>query len=90
MKVGKFIFPTDFVMLDMEEDLNVPLILGRPFLATDGAIIDVQSGGLTLRVNEEQVTFNIYRTTKFEDEKPLAIELKYWEPRSRCTAGPST
>ena len=69
MKVGKFIFPTDFVVLDMEEDSDVPLILGRPFLATGGAIIDVQSGGLTLRVNKEQMTFNIYRTTKPEDEK---------------------
>ena len=34
VKVGKFIFPTDFVILDMEEDDIVPIILGRPFLAT--------------------------------------------------------
>ena len=41
IKVDKFIFPIDFVVLDMEEDDKVPLILGRPFLATSRAFIDV-------------------------------------------------
>ncbi|KAM6574928.1 hypothetical protein CsatA_023255 [Cannabis sativa] len=41
VKVDKFIFPTDFIVLDMEEDSNVPIILGRPFLATGQALIDV-------------------------------------------------
>ena len=50
VKVDKFIFPTNFVVLDMEEDQEVPLILGRPFLATGRALIDVQKGELTLRV----------------------------------------
>ena len=53
MKVSKFIFLANFVVLDIEEDLKVPLILGIPFLATSGAFIDVKSGGLTLRVNRE-------------------------------------
>ncbi|XP_073153645.1 uncharacterized protein [Henckelia pumila] len=44
VKVDKFIFPADFVVLDMEEDQNVPLILGRPFLETGRALIDVQEG----------------------------------------------
>ncbi|XP_020992544.1 uncharacterized protein LOC110278640 [Arachis duranensis] len=41
MKVGDFIFPADFVVLDMEEEAKASIILGRPFLATAGAIIDV-------------------------------------------------
>ena len=41
VKVDKFIFSVDFVVLDMEEDKDVPLILGRPFLATGQALIDV-------------------------------------------------
>ncbi|XP_073304614.1 uncharacterized protein [Primulina huaijiensis] len=44
VKVDKFIFPADFVVLDMEEDMQMPLILGRPFLATGKALIDVQEG----------------------------------------------
>ena len=42
VKVGKFIFPADFIILDMEEDDTVPIILGRPFLATGKAQINVQ------------------------------------------------
>ncbi|XP_022871918.1 uncharacterized protein LOC111391016 [Olea europaea var. sylvestris] len=48
VKVDKFIFSVNFVVLDMEEDEKVPLILGRPFLATGRALIDVQEGKLTL------------------------------------------
>ena len=69
MKVDKFIFPADFVVLDMEEDPDVPLILGRPFLATSAALVDVQSGGLTLWVTGEEVNFNIYHSMKPNDEK---------------------
>ncbi|XP_062109424.1 uncharacterized protein LOC133820148 [Humulus lupulus] len=50
VKVDKFIFPADFIVLDMEEDEDVPIILGRPFLATGQALIDVQKGELRLRV----------------------------------------
>ena len=44
VKVDKFIFLEDFIVLDMEEDKEIPIILGRPFLATGGALIDVQKG----------------------------------------------
>lgn len=48
VKVDKFSFLADFVVLDMEEDKNVPLILGRPFLATRAAMVDVMRVELTL------------------------------------------
>ena len=41
VKVGKFIFPVDFVVMKMEEDNLIPLLLGRPFLATGASLIDV-------------------------------------------------
>ncbi|XP_073152975.1 uncharacterized protein [Henckelia pumila] len=58
VKVDKFIFLVDFVVLDMEEDLDMPLILGRPFLATGKTLIDVQKGDLHLRVGEEKISFD--------------------------------
>ncbi|KAL5574309.1 hypothetical protein UlMin_023906 [Ulmus minor] len=64
VKVGKLIFPVDFIVLDMEEDKDIPIILGRPFLATGGAIIDVRGGKLTLQVDDEKVTFNVYGSMK--------------------------
>ena len=42
IKVGKFIFPVDFVVIDIEKDKQVPLLLGRPFLATGATLIDVK------------------------------------------------
>ena len=64
VKVGKFIFPSDFIILDMEEDSQVPLLLGRPFLATGAALIDMQKGILTLRVGEETTDFNLIRSLR--------------------------
>ncbi|XP_073120288.1 uncharacterized protein [Henckelia pumila] len=64
VKVDKFIFPVDFVVLDMEEDLDMSLILGRPFLATGKALIDVQKGKLLLRVGEEEITFDVFNALK--------------------------
>ncbi|XP_048231235.1 uncharacterized protein LOC125370275 [Ricinus communis] len=53
VKVNKFIFPMDFVILDMDGESSVPLILGRPFLVTSRAMIDVCDGKLKLRVGDE-------------------------------------
>ena len=67
IKVGKFIFPMDFVVMDMEEDTQVPLLLRRPFLATGAALIDVKKGELTLRVGDEVVHFNLNQRLKQSD-----------------------
>ncbi|GKB48094.1 hypothetical protein Tco_0898847 [Tanacetum coccineum] len=55
--IGKFTFPVDFIILDMPEDIKVPLILGRPFLSTACAKIDVYKRKITLRVGEENIIF---------------------------------
>ena len=48
--MDKFTFPADFVVMNMDEDTDIPLILGSPFLATNRALIDVKQGELILRV----------------------------------------
>ncbi|KAL5558150.1 hypothetical protein UlMin_034361 [Ulmus minor] len=68
VKVDKFIFPVDFIVLDYEADLEVPIILGRPFLATGRTLIDVQKGELTMRVQDEHVTFNVFQSMKFPSD----------------------
>nr|GEY89351.1 reverse transcriptase domain-containing protein [Tanacetum cinerariifolium] len=65
IKVGKFHFPTDFVVVDFEADPRVPLILGRSFLRTGRALIDVYGEEITLRVDDEVVTFNLNQTTRY-------------------------
>ena len=68
VKVDKFIFPADFIVLDMEEDKEIPIILGRPFLATGRAMIDVQRGELKLRVKEDEVKFNVFEAVRHPAE----------------------
>ena len=64
IKVGKFIFPVNFVVIDIEEDKQVTLLLERPFLAIGAALIDVKKGELTLRVGNEAMHFNLNHCLK--------------------------
>nr|GEY40877.1 reverse transcriptase domain-containing protein [Tanacetum cinerariifolium] len=65
VKVGKFHFPADFVVVDFDTDPRVPLILERSFLKTGRALIDVFKGELTLRVGREAITFNLDQTSRY-------------------------
>ncbi|GKB33485.1 reverse transcriptase domain-containing protein [Tanacetum coccineum] len=65
LKVGKFKFLADFVVVDFDADSRVPLILGRSFLKTGRALIDVYEGELTLRVGKEAITFNLDQTSRY-------------------------
>nr|GFA76242.1 reverse transcriptase domain-containing protein [Tanacetum cinerariifolium] len=65
VKVGSFHFPADFVVVDFDADPRVPLIIGRSFLKTGRALIDVFKGELTLRVVKEAITFNLDQTSKY-------------------------
>ncbi|GJT06341.1 reverse transcriptase domain-containing protein [Tanacetum coccineum] len=64
IKIDKFILPIDFVILDMREDAKIPIILGRPFLATTRAMIDVFNKKITLRVGNKEVIFVVDQSTK--------------------------
>nr|GEX03628.1 reverse transcriptase domain-containing protein [Tanacetum cinerariifolium] len=65
VKVGMFHFPADFVVVDFEPDPRVPLILGRCFLKTGRALIDVHKGELTLRIRNEAITYNLDQTSRY-------------------------
>ncbi|GJX51173.1 reverse transcriptase domain-containing protein [Tanacetum coccineum] len=58
-EIGKFTFPMDFIILEMEKDSKIPLILGRPFLHTADAVIQVKRKQLNLGVGTKRVTFSI-------------------------------
>ncbi|XP_049388027.1 uncharacterized protein LOC125852317 [Solanum stenotomum] len=64
VQVGSLIFLVDFVVLDFELDPEVPFILGRPFLATGKALIDVAAGQLTMKAHNKVEVFDVYRTLK--------------------------
>ncbi|KAL2476257.1 Uncharacterized protein Adt_36993 [Abeliophyllum distichum] len=70
IKVDTFFFPVNFIVLDIKEDQNMPVILGRPFLATSRALIDVEKCELILKVQYEQTVFSMYTIP----EQPVDLE----------------
>jgi len=56
--------PTDFVVVDIEEDYEIPILLGRPFLATAGAVINVKNGKIIFHVGDEKIEFEISNLMK--------------------------
>ena len=75
VKVDKFIFLADFIVLDMDEDEEIPLILGRPFLATGRTLIDVQQGKLVLRVRKDEITFDVFKPMKFPSKTHSCFQI---------------
>ncbi|XP_038876977.1 uncharacterized protein LOC120069319 [Benincasa hispida] len=87
VKVDKFIFPADFIILDYEADMDVPIILGRPFLATGKVLIDMHKGELTMHVDNQEVKFNVLNALKFPDNEECQlnkIELPEEEATQIC------
>jgi len=59
VKVRGIYIPADFEVVDIEEDSEIPILLGRPFLAIEGAIIDVKGGKIVFQVSDERVGFEM-------------------------------
>ncbi|XP_021730419.1 uncharacterized protein LOC110697342 [Chenopodium quinoa] len=76
IKVGELIFPIDFVVMDMKVDHKIPIIFGRPFLATSQALIDVPKGQVTIRAQDKQVIFKLFdeHNSKFDGGTCLRID----------------
>ncbi|XP_070048933.1 uncharacterized protein [Nicotiana tomentosiformis] len=68
IQVGKFVFPVDFVILDCRVDEEIPIILGRPFFSTGRALIDCETGELKMRLNDEEIKFNVQKSMRRPSE----------------------
>ncbi|XP_052624919.1 uncharacterized protein LOC128132404 [Lactuca sativa] len=78
VKVDKFIFPANFIILDMEADPQVSIILGRPYLNTASVIVDKRDSKLTLRVGDDSVTFGVDQAMKYarnSDDMVFSIDM---------------
>ncbi|XP_070035127.1 uncharacterized protein [Nicotiana tomentosiformis] len=72
VRVDKFVFPVNFIVVDMKVNKEVPLILGRPFLCTGRAIFDIYEGQLMLRVGNEKVVLQMKRMMKYPSDEAFA------------------
>ncbi|XP_050916207.1 uncharacterized protein LOC127131327 [Lathyrus oleraceus] len=68
VKIDKFVFSVDFVILEIPKDEEIPLILGRPFLETGRCLINIEEGTMTLKVYDEELKINVRNTMKDKDD----------------------
>ncbi|XP_050875045.1 uncharacterized protein LOC127078655 [Lathyrus oleraceus] len=68
VKIDKFVFLVDFVILEMPEDKEIPHILGIPFLETDRCVINIEEGTMTLKVYDEELEIDVRNTMKDKDD----------------------
>ncbi|KAK0607369.1 hypothetical protein LWI29_013938 [Acer saccharum] len=80
VNVESLYFPVDFVILEMEEDVEIPLLIGRPFLNIVGALIDVKEDKMTLRVGDEHVVFDMKKVAKRPMEVDMCLMIEVVEP----------
>ncbi|XP_050909068.1 uncharacterized protein LOC127122832 [Lathyrus oleraceus] len=68
VNIDKFVFSVDFVILEMPEDEEIPLILGRPFLEIGRCLIDIEEGTMTLKVYDEELKIDVRNTMRYKDD----------------------
>ncbi|XP_021763655.1 uncharacterized protein LOC110728290 [Chenopodium quinoa] len=78
--IGELVFPVDFVVVDMKEDHKIPLIFGRPFLATSQALIDVPQGQVTIRAQDKQVVFKLFNDHNFTFDGGTCLRIDATNP----------
>jgi hypothetical protein len=94
VRVDKFVFPVGFVIMDIEEDIVVPLILGRSFMKTVRVIIDVDNGQLKVRVEDDEVNFDLLEAMRHLKDNKSAFRVdvvdkaKLLGKQEMCSASP--
>ncbi|KAJ0969579.1 hypothetical protein J5N97_022456 [Dioscorea zingiberensis] len=80
IQINQFVFPADFVLLDVDDNVDIPIILGRPFFATAQALEDHAHGRLALRVGDQEVVFKLpeaMRHTMDHDDISYSVDEVY-------------
>ena len=76
VKVRQFTFPVDFVIMDIEEDADIPLILGRPFMLTGKCVVNIGNGNLEMSVDDQKVTFNLFDAIKHSNDHKACFKVE--------------
>ena len=76
VKICQFTFPVDFVIMDIEEDYDIPLILGRPFMLTTKCVVDMGNGNLEMSVEDHKVTFNLFEAIKHPSDSKTYFKVE--------------
>ena len=76
VKVRQFTFPADFVIMDIEEDVEIPLILGRPFMLIANCVVDMGKGNLEMSMDDQKVIFNLFEAMKHPSDHKACFKVE--------------
>ena len=81
VKVKYLIFLVDFVMMDIEEDSNIPLILGRPFMSTTSCMVDKGKKMLQMSIEDQKISFDLLHEDKDPPNQNFCLKVHVMEER---------
>jgi len=76
VKVCQFTFPADFVIMDIEEDTEIPLILGCPLMLIANCVVDMANSNLGMSVDDQKVTFNLFDAVKHSKDQNVYSKME--------------
>ena len=82
VKVCQFTFPVDFVIMDIEEDSDTPLILGHPFMFMAKCVVDMGNANLEMSVEDQKVTFNLFEAIKHPSNSKTCFKVEAVEQKA--------
>ncbi|XP_028201838.1 uncharacterized protein LOC114386025 [Glycine soja] len=81
VKVKHLIFPADFVVIDIEEDVDIPLILGRPFMSTARCVVDMGKKMLQMGIEDQKISFDLFHEDKEPPDRNVCFKVYVMEER---------
>ncbi|XP_014627114.1 uncharacterized protein LOC114398703 [Glycine soja] len=82
VKVKHLIFPADFVVIDIEEDVDIPLILGCPFMSTASCVVDMGKKMLQMGIEDQKINFDLFHEDKEPPDRNVYFKVHVMEERS--------
>ena len=81
VKVNHLIFPTNFVVIDIEEDADIPLIHGRPFMSTASCVVDMGKKMLQMGIEDQKISFDLFHEDKEPPDRNVCFKVHVMEER---------
>ena len=87
VKVHQLTFLVDFVIMDIEEYTEIPLILDRPFMLTAKCVVDMRNDNLEIRVEDQKATFNLFETIEHPNDSKTCFKVKEIKQKANLVGG---
>ena len=81
VKVKHLIFPADFVVIDIEDDVDIPLILGRPFMSTTSCVVDMGKKMVKMDIEDQKISFDLFHEDKEPPDRNVSYKVHVMEER---------